>query len=48
MPQRIEIVLHLQQIAAGRAVIERLPDFVLARTPGGTPENCAVHRHRFT
>jgi hypothetical protein len=46
VPQRVDVVHHLEEAAARRTVIERLPDLVVAGTPGGTAENCLVSTHR--
>jgi len=37
---------HLEEAAAGRTVIERLPDLMVAGTSGGAAENCFVSTHR--
>jgi hypothetical protein len=45
MAESLEIVDDLQQIPAARAVIDRLPDGMIAGAAGGATKDRAVLRH---
>ena len=45
MPQRVDVVRDLQQLAAGRAVIDRLPDGVLAVASGNATKDGSIVAH---
>ena len=46
MAQRLDVVDDLEQAAARRTVIDRLPDRMVAGTAGGAAEDCFVSTHR--